>query len=198
MSSMHQLESLEGPIAAVQRLIARFNDKGIIIGGVAASVLGRPRLTADADAMLLLSSDELGLLLRLASAEGLAPRLPDAEAFARRSRVVLLRHEETGIDVDISLGLLPFEVEAIERSQEVNVGSLRIRLPMPEDLIILKAVAHRPKDMSDIEAVIDVQKHLDYERIEFWVRQFAEVLEMPELWGDLEKMIKRQGKTRYQ
>lgn len=198
MSSMHHLESLEGPIAAVQRLIERLNNQGVIIGGVAASVLGRPRLTADADAMLLLSLDELGSLLKLAKEEGLTPRLPDAEVFARRSRVVLLRHEDTGIDVDISLGLLPFEVETVERSQEIDVGTLRIRLPMPEDLIILKAVAHRPKDLEDIEAVMSVQQHLDYERVEFWVRQFAEVLEMPELWGDLEKIINRQDKTGHQ
>lgn len=195
MSSMHQLESLKGPIAAVQRLIARFNDRGIIIGGVAASVLGMPRFTADADAMLLLSLDELGLLLKLAREEGLTPRLQDVEAFARRSRVVLLRHDESGINVDISLGLLPFEIEAVERSQEIDIGSLRIRLPMPEDLIILKAVAHRPKDMTDIEAVLSVQRHLDYDRIEFWVRQFAEVLEMPGLWSDVEKMINRRNQA---
>jgi broad specificity phosphatase PhoE len=56
---MHHLESLEGPIAAVQRLIERLNNQGVIIGGVAASVLGRPRLTADADADVDIS---LGLL----------------------------------------------------------------------------------------------------------------------------------------
>jgi hypothetical protein len=40
-----------------------------------------------------------------------------------------------------------------------------------------------------------MQRYLDYERVEFWVRQFAEVLEMPELWDDLEKIINRQDKT---
>lgn len=62
-----------------------------------------------------------------------------------------MRHEESGVDVDISLGL-PFEVEAVERSSEHQVGTLTTRLPTPElILIILKAVAHRPKDMLDIE-----------------------------------------------
>ena len=191
MTSIDPLEPLYAPIYALQRLIEQFDNQGIIIGGVAASILGKPRLTADADAMILLSVDDIAHLVALASQGGLIPRLPNTEEFARQSRVVLLRHEESGIDVDISLGLLPFEVEAVERSREYEAGSLRIRLPTPEDLIILKAVAHRPKDMLDIEAVISVQKELAYGRIRFWVQQFAEVLEMPELMTDLESIIGR-------
>ncbi len=47
------------PLAAVQQVIDRFNQQGMIIGGIAASLLGKPRLTADIDAVLLLSVDEL-------------------------------------------------------------------------------------------------------------------------------------------
>jgi len=189
VTSPKALQPLLAPIAAVQKMIEQFDNRGMIIGGVAASLLGQPRLTADADALLLLSIEEVPLLIELAQREGLQPRLPDVVDFARRSRVVLLRHEQSGIDVDISLGLLPFEVEAVERSQEHQAGSLRLRLPTPEDLIILKAVAHRPKDLQDIEAVIAAQPQLDAKRIAFWVQQFAELLEMPELWLDLEKLL---------
>ncbi|MCB0055538.1 MAG: nucleotidyltransferase [Caldilineaceae bacterium] len=189
MSSPAMLEPLLAPLAAIQRVIEKLDDRGVIIGGIAASLLGEPRLTADADALVLLSIDEVPLLIELAQAEGLHPRFADIVEFARRSRVVLLRHPESGIDVDISLGLLPFEIEAVERSQEHRAGSLTVRLPTPEDLIILKAVAHRQKDMLDIEAVIAAQPHLDKERIAFWVRQFAELLEMPELWTDVERLL---------
>lgn len=191
MTSPAALEPLLAPIAAVQRLIERLDNQGVIIGGVAASLLGQPRLTADADALVLLSTEELPRLVELAGAEGLQPRIDDALAFARRSRVLLLRHEESGIDVDISLGLLPFEIEAVERSEVHQAGAQRVRLPSAEDLIILKAVAHRPKDMLDIEAVIAAHPQLDTERIAFWVRQFAEVLETPELWTDLEKLLRK-------
>lgn len=194
MISPAVLEPLLAPIAAIQKVIEKLDDQGVIIGGVAASLLGQPRLTADADALLLLSIDEVPTLIELAQAEGLHPRLPDVVDFARRSRVVLLRHTESGIDVDISLGLLPFEVEAVERSQEHQAGSLTVRLPTPEDLIILKAVAHRTKDMLDIEAVLASQPNVDKERIAFWVQQFAELLEMPELWTDVERLL--QGKSK--
>ena len=93
--------------------------------------------------------------------------------------------------MDISLGILPFEVETVERSQEYQAGSLRIRLPTPEDLIILKAVAHRPKDMLDIEAVVAAQTNLDEVRIAYWVEQFPALLEMPELWTNLEKLLRK-------
>jgi hypothetical protein len=62
---------------------------------------------------------------------------------------------------------------------------LALRLPSPEDLIILKAVAHRPQDLLDIRAISTNYPNLDRQRIESWVRQFAEALEMPELWTDI-------------
>lgn len=185
------IEPLLAPLAALQRLLARFDEQGTIIGGVAVGFLGQARLTADADAMILLSLDELPDLLLQAKKEGLVPRISNAEEFARRSRVVLLRHAESGIDVDISLGMLPFEVEMVERSQVYHEGALQIRLPSPEDLIIMKAIAHRPKDMTDIEAIIANQPKLDSKRIQFWVEQFAEILETPELWTDVARLLRK-------
>lgn len=190
MSEPNPLEPLLESVTAVQRLIDAFDQQGIIIGGVAVSLLGQPRLTADADAMLLLSLDDLPQLIQIAKTVGLVPRISDVIPFAHQSRVVLLKHEASNIHVDISLGLLPFEVEAIERSEEYQTGNLRLRLPTPEDLIILKAVAHRPKDMLDIATVIAAHPNLDSERVAFWVQQFAELLEMPELWHDVAKMLR--------
>ncbi len=189
MTALNPLEPLHDPVTAVQQLIDRFDQKGIIIGGIAASLLGQPRLTADADALILLSLDEIPQLLQVAQENGIVPRISDVISFARQSRVLLLKHKASGINIDISLGLLPFEVEAVERSQVYKTGTLCLRLPTPEDLIILKAVAHRPKDMLDITAVIAAQPELDRERIEFWVQQFADLLEMPEMWADLQKLL---------
>jgi hypothetical protein len=190
MISPDPLDPLVGPVMAVQHLIDAFDQQGIIIGGIAVSLLGHPRLTADADALLLLPLDQLPKLLKVAQTVGLTPRIPDVMAFAQKSRVVLLKHESSGINVDISLGLLPFELEAVERSELYEAGNLRLRLPTPEDLIILKAVAHRPKDMLDITAVIATHPHLDSSRIAFWVQQFADLLEMPEIWHDVEELLR--------
>jgi uncharacterized protein YllA (UPF0747 family) len=46
------------PIQSLQHLLSKFNDQGVIIGGVAASLLGTPRYTIDIDAIVLLSNEE--------------------------------------------------------------------------------------------------------------------------------------------
>lgn len=193
MKRFESLAYLLAPLSALQRLLARFDDQGIIIGGVAVSLLGKPRLTADVDAVFLLSVKDLPLLVGAAAQEGFALRVAGAEEFARRNRVLLLRHEESGINVDISLGALPIEVEAVERSQVHQIGSLSIRLPTPEDLIIFKAVAHRPQDLLDIQALIESNPNLDRRHIERWVRDFAQLLEMPELWEDIAPWLQPLG-----
>jgi hypothetical protein len=185
MNPSHELQPLLEPLAAVQRLLTRFGERGMIIGGVAASLLGRPRLTADVDVIMLLSVEELPELIAAAEEEGFVPRIRDAEDFARHHHVLLLRHRESGINVDISLGMLPFEKEAVERSIVYQVGELMLRLPTPEDLIIFKAVAHRPQDLLDIQALIQANPNLDRGRIEHWVREFARALDMPDLWEDI-------------
>ena len=176
------------PLYAVQTVLAHFHNRGMVIGGVAVSLLGKERSTADIDALVLLTLDDIPELLAVAAREGLTPRIADVVTFARRSRVVLLQHESSGINVDLSLGALPFEDQAVKRSTVWAEGDLRIPLPTPEDLIILKAVAHRPKDRDDIEGIMTRHPDLDWRRIEHWVRQFAEALEMPELWTDLARL----------
>ena len=183
------LTPLLAPLQALQDLLVRFRDQGVIIGGIAVSLLGTPRYTVDLDAVLLLDLKDIPALLQAASELGIEPRIPNIEAFAQKNRVLLLRHVATSTDIDLSLGLLPFEIEMVERSNVVEIGPLKLRLPTPEDLIILKAVAHRPKDLLDIQEIIKSQPRLDRKRIELWVRQFAEALEMPEIWGDVEKLF---------
>jgi len=167
---------------------------GAIIGGVAASIRGRPRYTKDVDAVIL--ADEIGWDRALASAAryGLVPRIDDPLGFASHSRMLLLRHDESGIEVDVSLGGLPFEREAVERASVVEVKRLRLRLSSAEDLVIMKAVARRPKDWTDIDAVLAVHPNLDLSRIRHHLREFSSVLEMPEIYDDFEKLLRRRNK----
>ena len=55
MSSPAMLEPLLAPVAAIQRVIEKLDDRGVIIGGGAANLLGEPRFTAHAHPPLLIS-----------------------------------------------------------------------------------------------------------------------------------------------
>ena len=80
---------------------------------------------------------------------------------------------------------MPFENEMVERSILVETGSIKVRLPTPEDLIILKAIAHRPKDLEDIRAIAANYPNLDNARIRSWLMQFGDALDQPGLWEEI-------------
>lgn len=185
-----ELQIYSEPLEALQKLIARFKQKGVVIGGVAVGVLVNPRFTEDLDAMFLLSIKDVPYFLEQAKLEGIVSRAENNTDFVKRSRVLLLKHSDTDTDIDISLGVLPFEEEVVERSslQEID-DALSIRLPTPEDLLIMKAIAHRPKDLEDIRTLVIKYPNLDIKRIKRWVTDFAEILEMPDLWKLIESIL---------
>jgi hypothetical protein len=189
---MAKKPSIAPPAATLRSLtdwLKAENVPGLIIGGVAASLLGRPRFTQDVDALILLDEEHWERFLSAGARFGFTPRITDAVAFARRSRVFLVQHQPTGIDVDIALAGLPFEEEAIQQVKRRKIGKLTIPLPTPENLIIMKAVAHRPQDMADIGALADANPRLDHRRIHRWVREFSCALDMPDILTDLEKIL---------
>jgi hypothetical protein len=128
---------------------------GVVVGGVAASFLGRPRLTLDVDVLVLLDEEHWGEFIAAGASYGFAPRRADVVAFARETRVLLLRHEPSGMDADIIVGFLPFEQEVVTRAAWVDLGSFTIPLPRPEDLLIMKAVSRRPRDVLDMESILE-------------------------------------------
>ena len=183
------LEPFRATIESLNRLLQSYNHRGVIIGGIAVGLLGKPRYTADVDAMFLLSTEDIPRFLEIARAENIIPRIQNAEEFARKSRVLLLKHAPTEIEVDVSLGILPFEEEMVDRGNIKSFSNLSTRLPTPEDLIIMKAIAHRPKDLEDIRTLVDKHPNLDYRRIEHWVKSFAEALENPDLWDQIKQVL---------
>lgn len=190
MKVNNSLEPFRETIESLQRLLQKYENRGVIIGGIAVGFLGKPRFTADVDAIFLLSIDDIPQFLEFAHEEGIVPRIQNAKEFARKNRILLLKHSLTDTDIDISLGILPFEEEMVERGSIKSVANLSVRLPTPEDLIIMKAIAHRPKDLDDIKTIVEKYPILDGERIKQWVIAFAEALEQPELWRQIERLLK--------
>ncbi len=200
------LASLIPAIRALCNLLTVSGVPGALIGGVAASLQGQARATEDIDALLRLDERTLDRFLDLAMAQGFKPRIPDAVAFAKRSAVLLLEHETSRVGVDLTICRLPFDSEAIDRAQSIVIEDLRFSVVAPEDLIVMKAIAHRPQDLQDIQAVVRANPQLDVKRIRVQVQEFAKALEMPELWKDIAKLFRpyqiqkkkaRRGRLKY-
>jgi predicted nucleotidyltransferase len=86
---------------------------------------------------------------------------------------------------------MPFEEDMIASARVVEIGGLQLRLPRPEDLIIMKAVAHRPQDMVDVEHLIETYPTVDLTRVQQWLSEFAAVLEAPDLLDDFRALLAR-------
>lgn len=164
--------------------------KFCFIGGLALQQWGEPRETVDVDLTLLTGfgrEDEFAakLLGRFSA------RVDDAAAFARTKRVLLLR-SGSGVGIDIAFGALPFEEELVERSRLADFPpGVSLRVCSPEDLVVLKAFAARPRDWLDIEGVIVRQTgKLDWG---FIFRQLGPLAELKEEPGILAELEKRRG-----
>ena len=127
-----------------------------IIGGLAVQRWGVQRTTRDADMTVLTNfvNDEAcisALLKRFPS------RIEDPVEFARRARILLLRHEN-GVDLDVALGALEFEERAIQRASWWDSNNdARLFTCSAEDLVVYKAFASRDRDWADVESIIETQ-----------------------------------------
>lgn len=167
------LRPLLATLRDIESWLARNGIPHVFVGGIAVALMGHPRETEDVDAVVLLGSRSLDSFAALASEAGLAPRVPDHVVFARRTKVLLLRHKASGVNVDLSVGALPFEEEMIARARRVTVHGMVIPAATPEDLAIMKIVASRPKDLADIDGLLTVNPRMDLKRVHARVRRGA-------------------------
>jgi len=192
MTVSHELpQSVRETATALMRWLRATRVDGVVIGGVAVSLLAEPRLTNDVDAVVWLESSQWEKFLASGEKHGFVPRYEAPLEFARQNRILLLTHQPTKTDLDVSLGGLPFEREAIDRAITIRLGRATIKLASPEDLMVMKAVASRPRDWADIDSLLNAFPKADLKRVRHWTSEFAAVLEAPEICEDLERVLRR-------
>jgi predicted nucleotidyltransferase len=173
----------------VQQIVEQLGFEFCIIGGLAVVYWGHPRATQDIDVSLQVplgreKQVSTTLLARL------DPRIEDAVSFAEESRMLLVS-ASNGTPVDIALAAFPMEHAIIARSgmRELQPG-LILRLISAEDLVITKAIAARPRDLADIQGIIDRQGvDLDRKQILTHLTAFCDVLETDEPLSILQQMF---------
>jgi hypothetical protein len=180
--------TLRGVVALRDALNAT-NTPHVFIGAMAVAACGHIRTTFDVDALAVLEPTQFGAFLETAAKHGITARIQDAEKFAAKHRVLLLVHRPTNVTMELSLALLPFEHRMIGRARVVEMGQIQFRLPLTEDLIVMKATAHRLKDLDDIQNLIDADPDLDRNYIINELRPFAEALDSPDLVDEIRRLL---------
>lgn len=176
------------------RFAFRFlEDRGIrylVIGGLAVIVVGEPRTTADADAVIFVSPQEAEELIRIAAAAGFEVR-EDVER-ARLAETGTIRFRRGRYQIDLITASLPFEESAARRAGHQQLFGMRLPFPTPEDLILFKVLAGREKDMLDATGV--ARRHgdrLDVAYLEQTLRPICDLAEDLAPWNRLQAVLER-------
>ena len=178
----------------VAKVVERHEGRAAVIGGIAVIARGVPRLTRDIDVAVAGQDLTVAELADELSSAGIEPRIADALAFAEESQVLLARHRESGIEIDVSRAWLPFELEALAAASPVSLGGVRLAIAQAEDLIIFKAVAWRPQDQQDVERLLALHGHrIDLARVRRHVKELGEALEVDCL-RELDALVARVSK----
>jgi len=174
---------------ALKRVIEFLENNKIpymVIGGLAISVWGEPRVTHDAD--FKVSLDMPLLEFRKMFFEQFQER-PTKIPKQVLSPYVLRIWALPEVAVDLLVSVFDYEKQAIKRAKKATIEGVPTRVCRAEDLIIHKVVANREYDWLDVERVLIRQKSkLDQAYILNWLGQFSEALENPEMLARYKKL----------
>ncbi len=126
-----------------------------LFGAQAAIVYGVARLTADVDVTARVPPGDAGWLETI-DAHGFERRFTDA-GFALQAHVVPVVHRATGLPVDIVLAGPGLEEQFLERAVKLDVDGVAVPVIEVSDLVVLKVLAARPKDIEDVAALLRTQ-----------------------------------------
>ena len=163
----------------LKRLAAALEKAGIpymVIGGQAVLLYGEPRLTRDIDVTLGIGVEGIAKVREVAAAMGLAI-LKDDDEFVKRTMVMPLREDASGIRVDLVFSFSPYERQAIARARGVDINGAVVRFASLEDVIIHKMIAGRPRDIEDVRTILLRNRGYDQDYITRWLTEFDRSLD---------------------
>lgn len=181
------LSPQEQALRDVSLAIDALEQPAAIIGGIAVISHGFSRLTSDIDCAVGAPREAASAILGVFEKHGFSARTDEPIAFAVENLVLLLRHDETEIGVDVSLAQLEFEAEALARAETRSFGAVTIRVPQLTDLLIYKALAGRPRDQQDLVELLALGAAIDVDRIEKTLSWFDELMDTDRL-GDWQRL----------
>jgi len=166
---------------AIEDIIALFDSLGVayaIMGGIAVRVYGIPRATYDVDFTAAIDRAALGGLFQ--RVEDLGYTVPESYKQGWIDQVggmplvkFRLFLEGRGVDVDVFLSESEYQAAVLSRRRWARLNGIEAWLVSPEDLILLKLLAYRPRDIADVGDVLFMQGQLDLAYLRQWAPQLG-------------------------
>lgn len=153
-------------------LVAR-NIPYMVIGGQAVLVYGAARSTNDVDVTLGVGPEGFQSVLEWVRHEKLEVLHSAPEAFMAETMVLPCRDPLTGVRVDLIFSYDAFERAFIKRAESVRIDDTEIKFARAEDLVILKVIAGRPRDIEDVRGILLKNPQVDLAFVRGLLRQVA-------------------------
>jgi hypothetical protein len=163
-----------------------------VFGAQAVLAYGQPRLTADLDITVAAEPERVPALVSHLEAAGLRLQAHATDDFVRRTRVLPFVHEATGIPVDIVLAGPGLEEEFFASARELSLAGVTVPVISPEDLVVTKILAGRPKDRDDIVGILREQlPTMDLARCRRFLSMLEEALSRDDLLPEFDEAVAR-------
>jgi len=182
-------------LAALGSALQRIHVPWYLFGAQAALLYGAARLTADVDVTVDLADCPTAELVDALTAGGFRLRVRDVDDFVARTRVLPLEHVATGMPLDIVLAGPGLETLFFERRRDSVIEDVRVSVASPEDLVVMKVLAGRPKDADDALAILAAQESLDVRTIRETLGLLERALDQSDLLPTFETLLERSRRT---
>lgn len=161
----------------------------ILIGGIAASTLGEPRVTGDVDVDIVIDKADVPDFLKKAKRAGFKVSLK--KCLEMMQQLGVFRISFDAYHIDFVIASTDLETQACERRNAIQLHGVKAFFPTPEDLILLKIIPGRDKDMLDVKNIALRHKgKLDTRYLKTWARKLCDEAEDMRIWNELKRLLK--------
>ncbi|MGA3078332.1 MAG: nucleotidyl transferase AbiEii/AbiGii toxin family protein [Bryobacteraceae bacterium] len=176
------MTELESSVAEVASILEELSVPYMLIGGIAVAAWGEARATLDVDLSVWAEPGDFA-----ATVGALCSRLKalpaDPLLFAGQTRVLPML-SALGIRLDLVFAALPAERNLIARALPKQLGGRQVNVATVEDLIWMKLISDRPKDVDDAQRLIRrFRRTLDRAYLEPKLQELSEAFARQDILG---------------
>lgn len=176
------------------RLLKETKTPYLLIGGLAASLLGEARITNDADFIIVINDEKLKTFLKKAKKKKF--KFPEKKLWEVFSLKGIFRLFCEGLHVDFIQASTELEKQAFKRKKKTKLFGKVIFIPSPEDLILFKIIPGREIDLIDIKRILTRHwDRMDRKYLEKWAMKISDEAEDARIYYRLKKVMKEVEKN---